>query len=172
MRPGDMNAQAAWFVSHAKPGANTLLAADYEDESLTLNDLMAFLYAVEKHSGIQPVIYGGGMLKQQLGNSQSILLAQYRLWLAEYTTGTPTWPVNTWPKWWLWQFSNKGSVDGVVGDCDVDAFDGTVKELKTQWSGAKQHGPSDVTMAISGWPAGVGLRITVNDEEWFPHAHG
>lgn len=121
LRPGDLVAQADWFINAAKPDAHTLLAADHEDTAVSLDDLKAFLLRVEERTGQKAAIYSGHVLKEQVGDTHDAMLAEHRLWLAQYST-TPSWPSNTWESWWLWQFSDTGTVTGINGHVDVNAY--------------------------------------------------
>jgi hypothetical protein len=52
------------------------------------------------------------------------------LWIANYTTRpTPTVPA-PWSRWTFWQSSAAGRVPGVVGDVDVDTFNGPAAALR------------------------------------------
>ena len=89
LRPGNMKDQAQYFVS--KVGKNLdLYAADHEDEGVSLDDLKTFLREVKRLTGKSPIIYSGHVLKEQLGDRHDSELSQYRLWLAQYTSGTPS----------------------------------------------------------------------------------
>ena len=99
LRPGNMEGQAQYFVSEV--GNNLgLYAADHEDGGVSLDDLKAFLREVKQLTGKSPIIYSGDLLKEQLGDRVDSELSQYRLWLAEYTSGIPSWPQATFPQWW------------------------------------------------------------------------
>jgi len=134
LRPGDMQAQAKYFVAHADDTA-TLLAADHEDSGVSLDDLKTFLSEVYDLTGQRPVVYSGNVIKEQIGNARDAELAQYRLWLAQYTS-VPSWPSETWPLWWLWQHTDNGSVPGVNGGVDMDSFNGNAAQLTSEWLGS------------------------------------
>lgn len=162
LSPGDMSAQAAHFVSTV--GADCpLLAADHEDADVSLADLKDFLAAVLSLTGKRAVIYSGHVIKDQLGDAHDAELAKHRLWIAQYAS-TPTWPSATWPQWWLWQYTDAGTVDGVVGSVDRDRFDGTARDLASEWDGGLEPPappkPDDkiVTITID-VPAGVTVDI-------------
>jgi lysozyme len=133
LRPGDMAKQASFFVAMA--GDADLYAADHEDAGVSLNDLKAFLAAVQLYSGKLCVIYSGHVLKEQLGGKHDPALARHRLWLAQYGTDHPTWPNATWPAWWLWQWTEHGDCPGVAGYVDCDRFDGNAAQLQAEWAG-------------------------------------
>jgi lysozyme len=167
MKPGDQAAQARWFVEQARPAADTLLAADYEDLNLTLADLIWFLMEVESLSGIKPIIYSGSLIKGQMNGRDYPLLGRYRLWLAQYTSGEPTWPDGTWSDWWLWQYSDQGSIPGISGPVDLNAFGGPDLGLILGWSPPKSA-PKSVSLAIEDWPDDAPLTISVNGVSWVP----
>src|SRR5262245_36970475 len=63
LRPGDVEQQAEFFLDKAHElgviDADTLLAADHEDEGVSGQELKAFLDALEEMSGRSPVVYSG-----------------------------------------------------------------------------------------------------------------
>src|SRR5262245_11753799 len=137
LRPGNMKDQAQYFVS--KAGRNLdLYAADHEDEGVSLDDLKTFLREVKRLTGKSPVIYSGHVLKEQLGDGRDSELSHYRLWLAQYTSGTPSWPKATFPQWWLWQYTEHGECNGIPGDSegnlDLNKYNGTKRQLIDDWS--------------------------------------
>lgn len=138
LRPGNMQAQAEFFVQNVGNFESVLLAADHEDDDVSLDDLKQFLRVVAELTGQMPVIYSGNVIKEQLGQESDDFLAQHRLWLAQYSD-KPSWPYATWPTWWLWQFTDKGSVPGMAGDTDCNRFNGDALQLIDEWSG-----PDDV----------------------------
>jgi GH25 family lysozyme M1 (1,4-beta-N-acetylmuramidase) len=159
-----MAAQAAHFISTVGAGC-PLLAADHEDADVSLANLKDFLAAVLSLTGKRAVIYSGNVIKDQLGDTHDGELAKHRLWIAHYAS-TPTWPSATWPQWWLWQYTDAGTVDGVVGSVDRDRFDGSVYDLANEWDGSfdppapPQPKPDDklVTITID-VPAGVTVQV-------------
>jgi len=139
LRPGDMEAQAHYFLAKAKPDENTLLAADHEDAGVSLNDLKLFLRTVNNALPQVPLLYSGNLIKEQLGNNRDAELANYRLWLAQYTSGQPSWPKATWPSWWLWQYTDQGSIAGVSGGVDLNTHRQS-HLLLADWTGSSWGG--------------------------------
>jgi lysozyme len=135
LRPGDMVAQANWFID--KTGnENILLAADHEDAGVTLNDLKLFLITVENLTGQKAVIYSGNVIKEQVGDNMDPMLENHRLWLAHYSD-EPVWPTNIWGSYWLWQYTDKGQLEGIDGELDLDAYGGDEVEapdLIEEWA--------------------------------------
>jgi lysozyme len=136
LRPGNMKDQAQYFVSKVGKDLD-LYAADHEDEGVSLDDLKTFLHEVKWLAGKSPIIYSGHVLKEQLGDRRDSELSQYRLWLAQYTSGTPSWPKATFPQWWLWQYTEHGECDGIPGDSegnlDLNKYTGTKQQLIDEW---------------------------------------
>jgi GH25 family lysozyme M1 (1,4-beta-N-acetylmuramidase) len=122
-----------------------LYAADHEDGGVSLDDLKVFLREVKQLTGKSPIIYSGDLLKEQLGDRVDSELSQYRLWLAEYTSGTPTWPQATFPQWWLWQYTERGECAGIPGNSegnlDLNKYAGTEQQLIKEWSGKASPEP-------------------------------
>jgi lysozyme len=131
LAPGNQDRAATFFLQTAQPIPGMLLAVDHEDAGVMLDDLKVFLVTVQMRSGIRPVLYSGGLIKSQLGTGTDTILATFRLWLAEYTTGAPTWPTAVWPEWWLWQYSDTGKISGVSGNVDLNAYSGA--SIALEW---------------------------------------
>ena len=136
LRPDNMQDQAQYFVGKVEKNFD-LYAADHEDEGISLDDLKSFLRELKRLTGKSPIIYSGHLLKQQLGDRRDFELSQYRLWLAQYTSGTPSWPVATFPQWWLWQYTEHGECNGISGDSednlDLNRYTGSKQQLVDEW---------------------------------------
>jgi len=135
-RPGNVQAQADYFLKHADPDQDTLLVLDHEDEGCSLDDAKQFMRRVEDRTGQRPCLYSGHVLKQQIGNRTDPYLADARLWMAQYGSD-PEWPPN-WDEMWLWQYTD--GVEGPtphnvpgIGNCDCNSFEGTQQELEDTW---------------------------------------
>jgi GH25 family lysozyme M1 (1,4-beta-N-acetylmuramidase) len=134
LRPGDLRAQAQFFLKEVGTDLE-LYCADHEDPGVSVADLKEFLYEVLRQTGKHAVIYSGHVIKEQLGDERDEVLARFRLWIAHYTDDTaPDWPKQTWPTWWLWQYTEDGSCPGVNGDVDRNVYDGTALELVREWA--------------------------------------
>lgn len=65
----------------------------------------------------------------------SPVLGKYKLWIAYYQVEKPNLPKKgIWEDWWLWQFTNKGRLDGVEVNLDLSYFNGTQDEFE-EWTG-------------------------------------
>jgi lysozyme len=133
MRPGHIRNQADAFLSKTDLiDDDTLLVCDFEVNGITLDELLEFLTRVEAKSGQKPVLYSGNTLKELGGASTHRELADYRLWIAQYNNKGPTLPKG-YKDWWLWQYSDRGKVAGINGSVDVNAYQGTARDLRQNW---------------------------------------
>lgn len=159
LRPGDMAQQAAHFFRTA--GNIDLYVADHEDRDVSLEDLKEFLWELERLTGNPAVIYSGFLIKEQLPDDvHDEELARHRLWLAQYTKGTPTWPKATWKNWWLWQHTDEGQVPGINGHVDLNNYIGDEKQLVADWTGQEDDSGEVVVRVIV--PSGV--KVVIEEE--------
>ncbi len=96
-----------------------------------------WLDQVEQSLGKKAIIYSGYyFLKDnfsQLGGGPPAWAKDYPLWLAQYpnhyTPGMlPSLPPG-WFNWVIWQYSEKGSVNGINASVDMDLFNGSLADL-------------------------------------------
>jgi lysozyme len=129
LRPRSIERQADHFTSQKDLiDDDTLLVCDFEVAGISIQDVLTFMRRVEKTTGQQPVLYTGHTLKDMGGATPE--LAKYRLWIAQYNNTGPTLPKG-YKNWWLWQYSDKGSVPGINGNVDVNTYQGP--DLKNDW---------------------------------------
>jgi lysozyme len=166
---GNVRQQIAFYLQTIDPVDGERVVIDYEQDGCTLNDLEQAVQALlDDARQLQVTIYSGHLLKEQLGNTHVAFLADNTdLWLAQYTTGTPTWPKATYPHWTLWQYSESGTVDGITGGkVDLNRFDGSNDELLA-WISPAGAAPepqlAEVNIAITA-PPNVIVNITINGE--------
>lgn len=135
--------QARHFIEAARPTGSTLLAADHEDETVHLADLIDFLTEVAAEAGRKPDIYSGFLIKEQLTTAtkdQRDFIASHRLWLSHYSAN-PKWPA-LWQAPFLIQFTGDGvgptphTAPGMAANIDINAFDGSDADLVAQWVAA------------------------------------
>lgn len=171
MRPGDQKQHAEWFIKCADPKFDDLICADYEDDSMTLDDLQAFLAAVYKLTKRHAVIYSGHLIKEQVGNKSLPGLAEHPLWIAQYTSASqPEWPKETWPEYFLWQYTDDGNAPGVTGNVDCNHSPLNEKELRAAWNGSSHPsmpaipmpGPDVEHVVIVTITAPPGIHVKVN----------
>lgn len=65
------------------------------------------------------------------------VLGKYKLWVANYQVEKPNLPKKgLWEDWWLWQFTNKGRLDGVGVNLYLSYFNGNEDEFE-EWTGGE-----------------------------------
>jgi lysozyme len=130
------------FLQHAKPADNHLVALDWESSTngpdMTLEQAHRFVEMVKAELGRWPLIYGGRLLREQIGTKTDAVFANCPLWYSRYAEAPIGIPTGTWSTYTLWQFTD-GSAGPEphqtpgVGRCDRDRFQGGEAELKNQW---------------------------------------
>ena len=84
---------------------------------------------VEDQTGVQPIIYvNSNYATNYLDNSVTC----YDLWIAHWTydpSGTPD--TGIWENWTFWQYSDQGSVGGISGNVDLNAFNAEMTQLES-----------------------------------------
>jgi lysozyme len=166
LRPGNMKAQADFFVNTAKAldvcDEKTLWVADHEDQGVSATQLNEFCDYVEYATGKPAVIYSGHVLKEQCaGQGWNI---HRRVWVCQYCAPPPKLPEGC-MKYWLWQYTDKGSIPGVNAPVDLnDIGDQSIEEFTKSWTG---EGPVPVEEVVvylkveATGPPGVSVRVVV-----------
>jgi lysozyme len=166
VRPGSIVEQAAFFVDtalnaqiSAQDADDWLWALDYEDAGVSLDDVLAFLEHLENFCDA-PVLYSGHVLKDKLAGKPDYRLVDYRLWLAQYGPKTEL-PVG-WDRYYLWQYTDQGSVPGIQPPTDLNAYSGSIPDLIASWSGstAPAPGPEPIEITIT-IDSPVPVKVTV-----------
>lgn len=141
LRPGDMDAQAAHFVSVAGIHEDMLYAADHEDPGVSLEDLKRFMHRVDELIGRPDscVLYSGHVLKEQLAGVADPELSKRRLWLAHYAD-EPHLPPG-FQEYFLWQYTDEGQLPGITPAVDLNAYEGIRAELEVEWLGVESLPP-------------------------------
>jgi len=139
----DVHRQIDNFMRFACPDTDELFCIDWEDNGgnvMSAANVKTWITEVEKQLNRpnQCVIYSGNTAKEKISGKDSFFGAR-RLWLCQYTTGTPTWQ-QSWENYWLWQFTDgqygpsPHSIDG-VGHCDINSYDaGSAADLVSTWA--------------------------------------
>lgn len=131
---GNAQRQADWYVdSVLKAGGFGVLAPVLDIEvtgGLTktqLTDWMTtWLQRVESRTGRVPVIYTYTSFGDESFDSTEF--SRYPLWIANYGVPRTALPPG-WSNWTYWQYTDKGHVDGIVGDVDMDYISGEVPNV-------------------------------------------
>jgi lysozyme len=132
----DPVAQADFFVSTVQPGKGDLqLVLDIETTdgktpAQVGGWVTAFLNQLQARTGRPGIVYTGFYFwRDQAGNNASN--QNCPLWLAAYTTSTSGLIPAAWNTWSFWQYTSSGSVAGVSGNVDRNAWNGSLTALNS-----------------------------------------
>jgi GH25 family lysozyme M1 (1,4-beta-N-acetylmuramidase) len=130
-RAGTVAAEATWFARAAGSLRNgEFVVLDWEVSAPDPVGWCASWIAATRHAlGVTPMIY----LNQAARDGSDwtpVVRADVGLWLAAYDGSTGAVPCGRWPGLAMKQFSDEGSVPGVAGPVDVDAFYGKEDQLR------------------------------------------
>lgn len=166
LRKGSIRDQVAFFIDtcmsaqgEAFEWSKWLLALDYEDDSVPLDDAIEFLEELEAQTARSPLLYSGHTLKDKLGGKTDARLSGYRLWLAQYTSGTPSLPPG-FDRYWLWQYTDKGQVPGINPPVDLNQAGVPLDRLVAEWTGGEPSPPTEAIVRITiDAPPGVKVMV-------------
>lgn len=85
--------------------------------------LRRWLYAVEAHYKVKPIIYSGERYYDDFLKED---FSDYLFWIANYNFYREKIEAD----WLFWQFTEKASVPGINGNVDVNIFNGDVEQLR------------------------------------------
>jgi lysozyme len=145
LSPGsDPVEQMEFYLQTIEPVFGERLVIDYEQDGCTLDQLKSAVKALlDYNSDFQITVYSGHLLKEQLGeNCDDFLRENTDLWLAQYTSGDPSWPDGTYDKYALWQYSETGEIPGIDDAyVDLNDFNGD-EEAFLSWISPKDMEPN------------------------------
>src|SRR5262245_48659339 len=133
--------EAEWFLEVAQPNRHTLLALDYEEGSdqMNIDQARMFVLSVASQSckiydhDQFPGFYSGSLIKSELGDSPpDPILSNCWFWLPQYGDHATDVPP-TWPTWTMWQYTDKGLVDGIDANVDRNKLNGDTHGLYRLW---------------------------------------
>jgi len=174
MRGTDINRQMDHYLATIDPVDGERVCLDHEDTATSLAELeQAVAYLLSCRPDLQITIYSGHVIKEQLGNARSDILAnETSLWIAQYTTAAaPTWPKGTWPTWSLWQYTDKATATGVSQPVDGNKWNGDEASLLKWFGPAGAEPQPEPEPAPDLYPEPVvltlpeGQRLIVNGQE-------
>ncbi len=105
---------------------------DFETDSphhstaLVRKNLQRWLYLVEKHYGVKPIIYTNTFIYKKY---LSGYFKEYPLWIADYNTSNIHQNFKN-PKLKIWQYTQSGRVSGINSHVDINAFLGQEEEFE------------------------------------------
>ncbi|MBR0879122.1 lysozyme [Bradyrhizobium barranii subsp. barranii] len=143
LSPGDPLEQMRFYIDTVDPVEGERMVIDYEEQGCELDDLkQAVDMLLGNPRGLQVTVYSGHLLKEQLGSDHDPFLADNTdLWVAQYTSGSPSWPDGTYPHWTLWQYSETGTIPG-IDDTYVDLNNFNGDDEKHSLRGSAPRAPS------------------------------
>lgn len=137
------------FVRSVKDEGELPPVLDLEtNDGMTKEKIVAaakvWLDRVETAFGRKPIIYSGQYFLQdylvQPGGGPPLWAKDYLLWLAQYpyqyAEGMKPFLPRGWFNWAIWQYSDKGRLNGINASVDMNLFNGTLEELY-KFAGAK-----------------------------------
>ena len=141
----DAKKQADYFIDYVKtvkdngelPPVLDLETADGVSKEKIVPAVKIWLDRVEGEFGKKPIIYSGQYFLQdnliQPGGGPPAWAKDYPLWLAQYPNqyadGMKPFLPRGWFAWTIWQYSDKGVVNGINASVDMNIFNGTLEEL-------------------------------------------
>lgn len=90
-----------------------------------ITNLIYWLHIMEVHYGMKPIIYTNVKFYNKHLAGQ---LSSYPTWIARYNDKEPQLASGT--DWNFWQYGNRGRLEGIQGDVDLNVFSGTPKDLE------------------------------------------
>lgn len=127
-------AEADHFLNYVVPhgiGTGDMLVLDLEPDPSNVDVgawALEWLKIVEQRTGVVPIVYTGPWIIDREGLDDYTDLARYALWLAAYQPTQPR-PPAPWTSIAFWQYTDKGRVPGVSGNCDQNWFNAPAELL-------------------------------------------
>ena len=141
----DAKKQADYFIDYVKtlnddgelPPVLDLETPDGQRKEKIIPAAKIWLDRVEAVFGKKPIIYSGQFFLQdffsEVGGGPPAWAKDYPLWLAQYPNqyvpGMQPFLPRGWFKWTFWQYSEKGRVNGINANVDLDVFNGSLEDL-------------------------------------------
>lgn len=89
---------------------------------------LAWLGTVQKATNVIPIIYTTRAFADMNLNEE---FSQYRLWFPRYQSSlTKAMLPRVWSDWFIWQYTNSGSIPGIEGRYELNRFNGSEDELR------------------------------------------
>ena len=148
----DARKQAKYFIDYVRtlkddgelPPVLDLESNDGQKKEKIIPAVKTWLDLVESAFGKKPIIYSGQYFLQdylsEAGGGPPAWAKDYPLWLAQYPNqyaeGMRPYLPKGWYKWTIWQYSEKGKVNGINASVDMNLFNGSLEDLY-KFAGAK-----------------------------------
>jgi GH25 family lysozyme M1 (1,4-beta-N-acetylmuramidase) len=141
----DPKKQAKKFIDYVNktkdngelPPVLDLETHDGQAKDKIISRAKTWLDEVEKAFGKKPIIYSGQYFLQdylsEAGGGPPKWAKDYPLWLAQYPNsyveGQKPFLPRGWFSWTFWQYSEKGKINGINANVDLNVFNGTLEDL-------------------------------------------
>ncbi|MBK8418419.1 GH25 family lysozyme [Candidatus Villigracilis saccharophilus] len=141
----DAKKQADYFIDYVRsvkddgelPPVLDLESNDGVSKEKIVTAAKVWLDRVEAAFGKKPIIYSGQYFLQDYlvlpGGGPPPWAKNYPLWLAQYPNqyveGMKPFLPRGWFNWTIWQYSDKGRINGINASVDMNLFNGTLEEL-------------------------------------------
>lgn len=150
-RAGDPIKQADFFLNTVKPAADELMALDLESvdstKHMSFDDARIFIKRIKEKTGRYPFVYANNQVLKAISDQYGAddVFAKTRLWYARFKRNVTDFSPATWTTYTIWQFSSEQNcsaanrsaclytVPGTEYDMDVDVYNGTIEELRSNW---------------------------------------
>lgn len=99
-----------------------------QNKSTCIQKAKDWLTKVEAATGRIPIIYTANSFWRDYF-AASADFSRYPLWLASYNRNSPVIPTG-WTDYKIWQFTEGGTIEGLVGNVDKNVFNGSMNDLK------------------------------------------
>ena len=139
---GDPEKQADYYLDTVKPGDDELIALDLEDATskklMNAEESLRFIKRIKERAGRYPVLYTNHRSAKLLSAKfKGTEFAETPLWYARFKSDVTDFPTGLWRSYTLWQFSSEIrpqiALPGVKADMDINVYNGTVDDLKSNW---------------------------------------
>jgi GH25 family lysozyme M1 (1,4-beta-N-acetylmuramidase) len=109
------------------PPVIDLEASDDQPAATIASKLQAWIDRVTASIGRSPIVYTNRPFwRDSIGDLD---FSAYPLWHAQYTSAPCPNIATPWPTWHIWQFTETGTVNGIMHDVDVNRWNGTRASL-------------------------------------------
>jgi len=150
-KPGEPIKQADFFLDTVKPDKDDLIALDLESDDptkhMSFDDARLFIRRIKERTGRFPFVYANNEVTKAISEKYGAdeVFTKTHLWYARFKRNVTDFPAATWKSYTIWQFSSEQNctaanrsaclytVPGTEYDMDVDVYNGTIEELRSNW---------------------------------------
>lgn len=119
---------------------------EVEKFKVSAEEIKTFIKYIKQETGRYPIFYANNSVVKDLTKNypNDELLIKCPLWYARFKKEVTDFPQGIWKTYTFWQFSSEINckdgeeclyrVPGTMSDMDVNVYNGTIKELRKNWS--------------------------------------